>query len=75
MYQHYGSTPFDTVKGGTIWERHANLQAREYTPYCQFCGGEILDVKQNEVGQSVDPEWERLVRAHTNCYRKNASQY
>lgn len=71
MYQAYGATPFEQIQGDTIFERNANLQAREYTPYCQFCGHEIVDSPQDENGHSVNPEWERMYRAHYRCYMKN----
>lgn len=74
IYQYYGATPFDQVKGKTIVDRHMQLQMREYTPYCQYCGGEIIDSTQNEKGQTVDPEWERFVRAHSHCYRQRNSR-
>ncbi|MFE4029311.1 hypothetical protein ACFX4N_24475 [Priestia sp. YIM B13551] len=74
-YQLYGATPFESVKGTDILERHMNLQMREYTPYCRFCGGEIVDATQNEHGQTVDPEWERMVQAHTHCFRKQAQSF
>ncbi|MEX3713394.1 hypothetical protein ABFV99_13400 [Cytobacillus horneckiae] len=74
IYQYYGATPFDAIKGDTILERNMQLQLREYTPYCQYCGGEIIDATENEIGQTVDPEWERIVRAHTRCYRINNSR-
>ncbi|MEK1828899.1 hypothetical protein AAAC51_07060 [Priestia megaterium] len=70
MHQVYGATPFETVRGATIQDRQMNRYLREYTPYCQFCGGEIIDATQNEIGQSVDPEWERLYKAHSKCYRE-----
>lgn len=72
MYQFYGATPFDQIQGDTIMDRHMNLQTREYTPFCQYCGKEIIDATQDEHGHAVDPEWERLYRAHYRCYRKNA---
>jgi len=71
IYQHYGATPFSPVQGDNIFERHMQFQLQEYTPYCRFCGGEIISASQNEHGQTVDPEWERTVQAHTHCFRKN----
>ncbi|UOE58217.1 hypothetical protein [Cytobacillus oceanisediminis] len=72
VYQIYGATPFEAVKGETIWERDLNLQAREYTPYCRYCGGEIVDAQQDSNGHKADPEWERLNQTHYRCYRERA---
>lgn len=71
VYQHYGATPFDTMQGDTIMDRHVQLQLRQYTPYCKFCGREIIDSKQDENGHAVDPEWERTYQMHYRCYGKN----
>ncbi|MCY9308851.1 hypothetical protein MOF23_07690 [Bacillus inaquosorum] len=71
LYQYYGATPFDKIQGKTIFDRHAQTKLREYTPYCKFCGGEIVDAGQDENGHAVDPEWERINKSHYRCYRKN----
>lgn len=67
IYQHYGATPFETMKGETAMDRHMQLQAREYTPYCYLCGREIVEANQDESGRSVDYEWERVNQVHTRC--------
>ncbi|MGH1263414.1 hypothetical protein ACQVWE_14015 [Bacillus cereus] len=52
-------------------DRHMQSQLRQYTPYCKFCGQEIINSKQNEHGQNVDPEWETHYQMHYRCYRDN----
>ncbi|AJH02520.1 hypothetical protein BK764_14235 [Bacillus thuringiensis serovar israelensis] len=71
MYQLYGATPFDTIKGDTIIDRHMQSQLRQYTPYCKFCGREIINSKQDEHMHNVDPEWEIHYQMHYRCYREN----
>lgn len=68
MYQLYGATPLKSAKGDTIWERDLAFQSQEYTPYCRYCGGEIINAKEDENGHRVDPEWEQLNQAHYRCY-------
>jgi hypothetical protein len=68
MHQLYGATPFAPVTGDTIWERDLSFQSKEYTPYCHFCGGEIMNAQQDENGHKVDPEWEQLNQMHYRCY-------
>lgn len=70
VYQHYGATPFETMQGGTIMDRHMQLQQRQYTPYCQLCGQELIDAREDENGHAVDPEWERTYQVHYRCYLK-----
>lgn len=67
MYQQYGATPFEPITGGSIYDRDMKLKTREYTPYCQFCGGEIINADTNEYGHKVDPVWERENQAHYRC--------
>lgn len=71
MYQQYGGNPFQPVKGDTIWDRNLAFQTQEYTPYCQFCGEELINAHEDENGHKVDPEWERLNQTHYRCYLKN----
>lgn len=70
-YQLYGATPLDTIQGDSIMDRHVQLQLRQMTPYCQFCGQEIINAKQDENGHAVDPEWEQQYRMHYRCYIHN----
>ena len=68
--QIYGTSPVNIVTGKDIWERDYQYQAAEYTPYCQFCGKELVNATQNEIGQPVDPEWERSNRACSKCMQQ-----
>lgn len=73
-YQYQGATPFDTIQGNTIWERHAALQQRQLTPYCRLCGNEIVNSPVDENGHKVNPEWEAAYRVHYRCYLKHMNQ-
>lgn len=75
IYQQYGVTPFSPVQGDNIFDRHMQFQLQEYTPYCQFCGREIINSSKDEHGHNVDPEWERLNRAHYRCYAMRSRGY
>lgn len=67
MYQMQGLMPTNSVSGDTIFERHAAFQAQEYTPYCRYCGQEIIDATQDEEGSAVDYQMELYYQAHTHC--------
>lgn len=71
IYQRYDATPFQAVKGDNILERHMSRQMMTYTPYCHFCGAEIIDSRQDEHGNACDPQWEQTYKMHYRCYLKN----
>jgi hypothetical protein len=72
MYQIYGGTPMTPIEGESIWDRDMKFRSQEYTPFCQFCGRELINSPVDENGHKVDPEWEKYNRAHYKCYREKA---
>lgn len=55
-------------------ERDFAFKSMQITPYCSFCGGEILAASVDKDNTSVNWEWEIQNKAHYSCYSEYQAQ-
>lgn len=69
--QQFGYMNMDWNKIQDPIERDYAFRSLETTPYCKFCGNQILDASQDAEGKSVNWEWEQQNLAHYKCMLAN----
>jgi hypothetical protein len=72
--QEYGYMNMDWNKIDDPFERDFAFRSLEATPYCKFCGEQILDASQDAEGKSVNWEWELKNLMHYSCLQDDKAK-
>jgi hypothetical protein len=72
--QQHGYMNNDWNKIQDPFERDFAFRSLQATPYCQFCGEEIIDSEMDKEGSKVDWEWEQKNLMHYKCLGKKKAE-